>query len=144
MRPRAADAFSLDVCKVAIVVMKRFCIAPRSARPPLICDNAESSTLSALVAPACVDKSTAASDEKLPLLVPAVANTWALPVATDSAPLVLVNATVPVLMAAMVPPSVSVVPPKLTVSVAVEVPPVTENAPMPILRPSVVVSVIEF
>ena len=95
----------------------------------------------ALLAPAAVDRSIAATDEKLPLLVPAAANTSALALATDSAPLELEIETVPVLTAATVPPSVSVVPPKTMLSLPAVL---LAKAPSAMLRPSVVVSVIEF
>ena len=85
--------------------------------------------------------STAASDENTPLLVPATANSWALALAVESAPLVLAIATVPVLTADTAPPSVSAVPPNETLSLpAVLLAKLSKET----LRPSVVVSVMAF
>src|SRR5207237_1379430 len=132
MRLREADRFSLLVCRLLIVDENRFWIAPRSARPLFTCDRAESITDRALVAPAALARSPAASDENE--LFTAV-NTSAFEPPTDRAPLVLDSVTVPVFTAATVPPSVSVEPPNEIVSFE---PPDTAKAPMPMLRPSVV------
>src|SRR4029079_743014 len=73
------------------------------------------------------------------LLVALKVSAFELP--TDKAPLVLDSVTVPVLIAATVPPSVSVEPPNEMVSCEA---PDTAKAPRPMLRPSVVDRVIEF
>ncbi|MNV58109.1 hypothetical protein D3C71_1504690 [compost metagenome] len=76
MRLREADRFSVEVCRLATTEVKRFWIAPRSARVLLIEPSALSTTSSACWAPFTVLMSTSFSS--LPGVAAALAATTAL------------------------------------------------------------------
>ena len=84
--------------------------------------------------------STAATELKVLLLVPAAVNTSAFALAVLMVPRALDNVTVPVLTAATVPASVKVLPAKVMESLPAVA---FAKAPMPMLRPSKVESVMD-
>lgn len=141
IRLREAERFSLVVSRLEIVAWKRFCTAPRSARPPLTWLSAASITLRAWLAPSNVEMSIEATLAKVLAFASSLGKTEESAPVVVIAPLMLTSSIVPVLTADTVPFSVSVVPPKFT-----ESSPAVALAKFSrvMLRPSVVVSVMSF
>ncbi|MNC30072.1 hypothetical protein D3C75_783450 [compost metagenome] len=86
MRLREADRFSVEVCRLATTEVKRFWIAPRSARVLLIELSALSTISSACCAPATVETSTLSSLlEVAPVSAPPLVLVWVRPTAASLA-----------------------------------------------------------